>query len=205
MVRYLGCPHYPNPQIKPCQYHTRHHNDTWNTPNVWRGVQHPILRKKRSILFVQFMGQSEPAATSAPVQDEAIQAILGMNQKHILFPCQRDFSAPFSAPKFSPPTYFLPPSFLPPSPHFPLIPSLELKRALELEQHKASKKRETQGLKKVESSTLKECGEEKARGAFHPKCRSKRKKGKFSPFFPFFFLLYDFFFFVFFFFFLCLR
>jgi len=26
-----------------------------------------------------------------------------MNQKHILFP--RDFSAPFSAPKFSPPSY----------------------------------------------------------------------------------------------------
>ncbi len=176
MVRYLGCPHYPNPQIKPCQYHTWHHNDTWHTPNIWRGVQHPILTKKRFILFVHFMGQSEPAATSAPVQDEAIQAILEMNQKHILFPCQRDFSAPFFASKFSPPTYFLPPSLLPPSPHFLLIPSLELRRALELEQHKASKKRETQGLKKVESSTLKECGEEKTGGVFHPKCRSKRKK-----------------------------
>jgi len=30
-------------------------------------------------------------------------------------------------------------------------------------------------LKKVESSTLKECGEEKARGALHPKCRSERR------------------------------
>jgi len=33
-------------------------------------------------------GWSEPAATSAPVQDEAIQAILRINQKHIL-PCPR--------------------------------------------------------------------------------------------------------------------
>jgi hypothetical protein len=40
----------------------------------------------------------------------------------------------------------------------------------------------------VESSTLKECGEEKARGAFHPKCRSKRRKVSAFPslhFFPF--------------------
>jgi len=33
-------------------------------------------------------GWSEPAATSAPVQDEAVQAVLRMNQKHIL-PCPR--------------------------------------------------------------------------------------------------------------------
>jgi hypothetical protein len=81
---------------------------------------------------VKKLGWSEPAATSAPVQDEAVQAILGMNQKHILFSCQGIFQPPFSAPKFSPPTYF-PPSYLPPSPHFPLIPSLELERAPELE------------------------------------------------------------------------
>ncbi len=36
----------------------------------------------------QSEGWSEPAATSAPVQDEAVQAVLGMNQKHIL-PCPR--------------------------------------------------------------------------------------------------------------------
>jgi hypothetical protein len=30
------------------------------------------------------LGRSEPAATNAPVKDEAIQAVLGMNQKHIL-------------------------------------------------------------------------------------------------------------------------
>jgi hypothetical protein len=51
---------------------------------------------------VLVIGWSETTATNAPVQDEAVQAILGMNQKHILLP--RDFSAPFFAPKFSPPT-----------------------------------------------------------------------------------------------------
>jgi hypothetical protein len=48
-------------------------------------------------------GWSEPAATNAPDQDEAVQAVLGMNQKHILLPCPGIFLAPFSAPKFSPP------------------------------------------------------------------------------------------------------
>ncbi len=64
------------------------------------------------ILFCRVVldcGWSEPAATSAPVQDEAIHAVLGMNQKHILFPCLGNFSAPFFAPKFSPPTYSPPP------------------------------------------------------------------------------------------------
>ncbi len=32
------------------------------------------------------IGWSEPVDTSALAQDEAVQAILGMNQKHILFP-----------------------------------------------------------------------------------------------------------------------
>jgi hypothetical protein len=34
----------------------------------------------------------------------------------------------------------------------------------------------TQGLRKVESSMLKEHGEEKARRALYPKCRSERTK-----------------------------
>jgi len=34
-----------------------------------------------------FLGWSETTATNAPVQDEAVQAVLGMNQKHILLPC----------------------------------------------------------------------------------------------------------------------
>jgi hypothetical protein len=58
------------------------------------------------------VGWSEPAATSAPVQDEAVQAILGMNQKHILFPCPGIFSP--LRPKIFP-SYLLPspPSYLP--------------------------------------------------------------------------------------------
>jgi hypothetical protein len=50
-------------------------------------------------------GWSEPATTSAPVQEEAVQAILGMNKKTHPYPMPRDFSALFSAPKFSPPNY----------------------------------------------------------------------------------------------------
>jgi hypothetical protein len=43
-------------------------------------------------------------------------------------------------------------------------------------------------LRKVESSTLKKCGKEKARRVLHPKCRSKRKKVSSLPFLHFFFL-----------------
>jgi len=32
-------------------------------------------------------GWNETTATNAPVQDETVQAVLGMNQKHILLPC----------------------------------------------------------------------------------------------------------------------
>jgi hypothetical protein len=48
-------------------------------------------------------------------------------------------------------------------------------------------------LRKVESLTLKECGEEKARGTLHPKCRSERRKVS-SFLLYIFFLLYGFFF-----------
>jgi hypothetical protein len=63
-------------------------------------------------------GWSELVATNAQVQDEAVQALLGMNQKHIL-PCPRLLV--FSA-------FFLPQSFslLPTSPHVVLTPLLEL-------------------------------------------------------------------------------
>jgi len=33
-------------------------------------------------------GWSEPAAKNAPVEDEAVEVVLGMNQKHIL-PCPK--------------------------------------------------------------------------------------------------------------------
>ncbi len=88
---------------------------------------------------------SELAATNAPFQDEAVRTILGMNQKHILFFCPRIFQPPSLPQNFpllptSPP--FLPTSPLPPpSPHFSLIPSPKLGRALELEQHRALRRR----------------------------------------------------------------
>jgi hypothetical protein len=87
-------------------------------------------------------GWSETTATNAPVQDEAVQAILGMNQKHILLPCP-GILQPLLCPKIFP-SYLLPLSYLlpsllptfallPPSPHFLLTPSLKLRRAHELE------------------------------------------------------------------------
>jgi len=70
---------------------------------------------------VHKLGWSEPAATSAPVHDEAIQAVLGMNQKHILSLCPGIFQ-PLSLPQNfpllpiqtppPPPTYLLAPSYL---------------------------------------------------------------------------------------------
>jgi len=57
---------------------------------------------------------SEPAGTNAPVEDEAVQAILGMNQKPILFPCPGIFQPPSFPQNFallltSPPPAYLPP------------------------------------------------------------------------------------------------
>jgi hypothetical protein len=50
-------------------------------------------------------------ATSAPVRDEAIEAVLGMNQKHILFPCPGIFQ-PSSLPQNLP---LIPLSYPPPT------------------------------------------------------------------------------------------
>jgi len=50
-----------------------------------------------------------------------------------------------------------------------------------------------QGLKKGKSSTLKECGEEKAKGALHPKCKSNRRKVNSFPYLHFFSSLWFFF------------
>jgi hypothetical protein len=72
-------------------------------------------------------GWSEPAATNAPVEDEAVQAILGMNQKHIL-PCLKFWVFSVSSlwpqsfsllPTSPPPIYILPPtSHLSPPPTY---------------------------------------------------------------------------------------
>jgi len=62
------------------------------------------------------MGWSEPAATNAPVDDAAVEAVLRMNQKHIL-PCPEFliFSAsslPQNFPSYLPPSHQPPPSYL---------------------------------------------------------------------------------------------
>jgi len=88
------------------------------------------------------VGWSEPAATNAPIEDEAIQAVLGMNQKHILpYPKFLVFSASSLPQSFSLlPTSLLftspllPPSHLPPPSYLPHLilhshPSSELGRA----------------------------------------------------------------------------
>ncbi len=97
-----------------------------------------------------------------PVQDEVIQAVLRMNQKHILFPSPGIFQ-PLYLPQIFPllPTSpfcpLLPTSpfcpllstspLLPPSPHFLLTPSLELKRTPKVEWLRVSRRHETQGLR----------------------------------------------------------
>jgi hypothetical protein len=52
-------------------------------------VQNPeeTIGASKSIAHAEEMrseGWSEPAATNAPVEDEAVEPVLGMNQKHIL-------------------------------------------------------------------------------------------------------------------------
>jgi hypothetical protein len=64
-------------------------------------------------------------------QFRAIQAILGMNQKHILFHCPGIFKPPSLPQNF--PLLPTSPPLLPPSPHFVLTPSPELRRILELD------------------------------------------------------------------------
>jgi len=56
------------------------------------------------------MGGNEPTTTNAPIQDEVVQGILGMNQKHILFLCPRFFqlsSLPHSFPLLPTSTHFM--------------------------------------------------------------------------------------------------
>jgi hypothetical protein len=91
------------------------------------------------------------------------------------------------------------PSYLPTSPpiYLPQLIScsLHLQSSVEL-LSLSSTEFATQGLRKVESSTLKEWGEEKVRGALHPKCRSKRRKVSSLPSLHFLFPLCCIFFFL---------
>ncbi len=92
---YLLCPHF------------EHQN------NVCQSKQFKHLPQRN-----QFIGWSEPAATNAPVENEAVQAVLGMNQKPILFPCP-GISQPPSMPQTFPLLPNSPLSFLPPPSYLP--------------------------------------------------------------------------------------
>ncbi len=85
-----------------------------------------LCKKPLTSPVTQGLGWSEAAATNAPVEDEAVQAVLGMNQKPSLFPAQGFFS-PLLCPKIFP--SYLPSPLLPTSPHFVLTPSSQLRSA----------------------------------------------------------------------------
>ncbi len=111
-----------------------------------------LLRNcKRSRNRAAFEGWSEPAATSAPVQDGAVQAVLGMNPKHILFPSPGIFK-PLSLPQNFP-LPFLPLTSLPHliscSLHLESLGELLSLSSTELQRNMR------QGLRKVKSSMLK--------------------------------------------------
>jgi hypothetical protein len=77
----------------------------WNLP--------PIYGRIEMIKTYIYNGWSEPVAINAPVEDEAIEVVLGMNQKHIL-PCPKllVFSTFFLPQNFSLLPTSLPPTYL---------------------------------------------------------------------------------------------
>jgi len=146
------------------------------------------------------LGWSEPAAISAQVEDGAVQAVLGMNQKHILFPYIRIFQ-PFFCPKIFP-------SYLPPPPPFYLPPT----SLTSFFAHSISRVRESswawiaQSLKETWDTRVEEGGELNVEGMWRRKgkknvssqMREQEKKDKFLPFSAFFYYLFIYFFCVFF-------
>jgi hypothetical protein len=74
----------------------------------------PLLLAARNPCDVLPISWSEPAATNAPVEDEAVQAILGWTKNKFSQPKVFGFVSLFSGPKFFPPTYSpIPSSHLP--------------------------------------------------------------------------------------------
>jgi hypothetical protein len=154
------------------------------------------------------LGWSELATTSAPVQDETVQAILGMNQKHILFPCLRNFQPP-SLPQNFPllPTSPPPPTYLPFPTSFSSFPAHSISRAWESSRAwKSSRAWITQSLEEMWDTRLEEGGELNVEGMWRRESKRStssqmqkwEKKCKFPTFSAFYFFLYGFFFF-------CLR
>jgi hypothetical protein len=84
-------------------------------------------------MVIQICGWSEPVATNAPVEDEVVQVVLGMNQKHILLCPKFLIFSTYSLPQsFSllptsllftssllPPSHLPPLSYLQPPPYLP--------------------------------------------------------------------------------------
>ncbi len=91
---------------------------------MWFAIQHNICARFQQKIHYFFantslLGWSEQAATNAPIEDEAVEAVLGMNQKHIL-PAQSYcfflfLLCPKNFPSYIPPSHLPPPSYL----HFP--------------------------------------------------------------------------------------
>jgi hypothetical protein len=137
-------------------------------------------------------GWSEPAATSAPVQDEAVQAVLGMNQKHIRFPCPGIFH-PLLCPIISPPTYL---------PHLISFHAHSISKPLE-----SCRARVTHSFKETRDIRLEEGGELNIEGMWRregkrsasSQMQKREEKGKLRPFSAFIFSLWFFFLF------LCLK
>jgi hypothetical protein len=103
---------------------TNSHLQTLNSKGC--KIQHPTH------WGIKFMGWSELIVTNAPIQDEDIQVILGMNTSSSL--AQGFFSFPLCPKVF--PSYLapLPTSLIVTSPHFVFTPLPKLKRTWNLKQ-----------------------------------------------------------------------
>jgi hypothetical protein len=108
-----------------------------HTEHCWRCSK---KRHQQANYAIKLTGWSEPAVTNGPVEDEVVQAVLGMNQKHILLCPKFLVSSASSLPQsFSllptslPPTFHLvyvppPTSHLPPPSYLPHLISHSLRR-----------------------------------------------------------------------------
>jgi hypothetical protein len=90
---------------------------TLGNPHKFRGYPSSKKRKNTKVAGTFGLedpkpGWSEPAATNAPIEDEAIEAVLGMNQKHILPRLEFLVFHPLLCHKKFP-SYLPPPSYLP--------------------------------------------------------------------------------------------
>ncbi len=184
-------------------HHTQSRQDETHllhTLHIWVAIRKQSHGLPLNILLV--LGWSEPPATNAPVQDEAVQAVLGMNQKHTLFPCPGIFQPSF-LPQNCPLLPTSPPSYLTPPPtSLTSFPTHSISRAL-----LSSWAWVAQSFEEMWDTRLEEGGELNVEGMWrgeskrsaHPKCISERRKVSSLPSLQFFSSLWFVFFFVFFF------